>query len=119
MSIVNVPVPFFSQFFCSEDDKNLSRRVVRRHRWPKEIGRPPVPSRAKRRFHWAPWCQQGVRQIATFVDRAVCSIVLVATEFLEGRSQTGVRERDRNSKRRIRPLRAEYVAAERRFLGSH
>ena len=70
--------------FCSEHDKNLSRIVAGRHRWPKEIGRPPVPSRAKRRFQWAPWCQQGVRQIATFVDLAGCSIVLVETEFPEG-----------------------------------
>jgi len=30
-------------FFCSESDKNLSRRVVRRHRRPKEIEHLSVP----------------------------------------------------------------------------
>jgi len=34
--------------FCSQDDRKLRKSVVPRHTWPKEIGRPPVPSKANK-----------------------------------------------------------------------
>jgi hypothetical protein len=57
--------------FCSEHDKNLSRIVAGRHRWPKEIGRPPVPSRVVRAIKPTWTCPQNGGKEGTSVDISV------------------------------------------------